>query len=291
MRALCLCLTLSLSGTAHGVESGDKGPLTLSPAELGVGPRALKPLEVLRYKARLKRAKRGDAGRARLLHTLAQHHQARGRIAEARSLYRELLDEPGSAKAAYLDAAYFNLGRLVMTRDAKARSGRGLLMQLIKQHPNSRYVPFVFLRFGEHYLHQGDCAKAGLFLAKAVQFRGSTAAPYARYLAGRCQRKQGQHQQALMSFYTCLNPPRGVAALPPGTGERLRAAASFELVEAYAPIGRADRARHFFARAAGPEAAATMLEHLAQVYDRLGRPADARRARTDARALQAAHSP
>jgi tetratricopeptide (TPR) repeat protein len=285
-RTLILLVALLLPATLFARQ----GPLWLTPTDLGVGPKRLSALSVLRHKAKLRRFKAGDPRRAAPLYELAQHHQARGSAAEARRLYRELLKEPGDEKKIYLDAIHFNLALLSMKKEPKV--ARSLLTELIKRRPRSRYIPFVFLLFGKHYLRKGEHKNAARFFERVAMYDKSPAARYAHYLQGHSAQQLGRHRDALQLYFQCLRPSTGsFAALPKTTQKRLLVAARAGLVEAFAQAGRVDRARPFFVRAVGRQAAEQMLEHLATVYDRLNLPAQASRARKDAQALRASPPP
>jgi len=275
-----LALVLLLLCAPAVAESAD--PLRLSPDELGVGPKPLKPLQVLRHKAKLRRTRRGDPVRVGLLLDLAQHAQARGRRDEAAGLYQQLLDEPGDARRVVLDAACFQLARLTMGKNPAA--ARALLLRLVKELPTSPYIPFVYLLFGEHYLDKGEHDSAERFFEKVAAYPESPAAAYAGYLRGWCQAGQGKHQQALASFLRCLQPMGRRAVLAAKPGRKLRAAARSAMVQSYVPVGRPDRARPFFERV-DREAARAMLGELAEIYDRAGRAAAAKRVRADAQSL------
>ena len=58
------------------------------------------------------------------------------------------------------------------------------------------------------------------------------------------------------------------------------------MVEAFAEVGSAQKARPFFVRAAGRQAAVRMLEQLAAVYDHRNLAARAAQVRKEARVLQ-----
>jgi TolA-binding protein len=59
---------------------------------------------------------------------------------------------------------------------------------LIKNYPNSRYVPEAYLAFGEYYFDEGKIEKALMAYKKVIQYKGSKVYSYAMYKAGWCRR-------------------------------------------------------------------------------------------------------
>jgi len=137
------------------------------------------------------------------------------------------------------------------------KEARAVYDQLLKNYPQSRYVPEAHLAFAEYYVEAGQLADAEARYQVVLKFPKSPAYAYAMYRLGWIHYDLQRYQEALEAFYS-------VAALTKEDKKQavVNAAAKDGFVAAYAQIGKPNKAALAFARV---DAAAVleMLEALA----------------------------
>jgi tetratricopeptide (TPR) repeat protein len=144
---------------------------------------------------------------------------------------------------------------------------------LIKNYPNSKYVPEAYLAFGEYYFDEGKIEKALMAYKKVTQYKGSKVYSYALYKTGWCYFNIHEFEKALEQFVTvvkhCDKQKRKTRQEP-----KLRREALKDAVLAYSHAGKANAAPAFFKRLA-PNEAGKLLEVLAGMYLADGKAKDA----------------
>lgn len=292
---LCICAPAQAVQTREKPGPGG-GPLLtsslvrLGPADLGLIAAPLGPAALERLKRRLKSSPAKSPRRAELLLSLARHHHAKGQTKQAEQVYTRIAREPAYSSFGRMDEVLFFLAHLAL-RDARARTrtqgvrqARSALYQLIRDHPTSRYVPHVYLVFGEHYIDrkgQQSQQAAVRLLQQAARYPHSTALGYATYLKGWCQLKQARSQDALAAFVEAVRWAR-VSKIP--AKARLLGAARGAMVKAFAQVAMPAKARAFFARVGGRQTRG-MLLLLAGIYHRDRRPTAAKLVQAQAAAM------
>src|SRR5262249_40143713 len=143
---------------------------------------------------------------------------------------------------------------------------REFFLRLIKDYPNSKYIPDAYLSFAEFYFDKGEMDAALKFYEKVEQFPKSSVYPYAAYKKGWCHVNLGDYKTALETFVGVVRLAQsGKLAVEPKQLALLAKEAKKDVVKAYAQVGSADRARLFFAKVGG-DYAPKMMELLAERY-------------------------
>jgi TolA-binding protein len=175
-----------------------------------------------------------------------------------------------------MDEVLFRLAALLASvkKDDQARE---YFHRLIKDHPNSKYIPDAYLAFAEHAFDRGEMDAALKFYEKVEQFPKSSVYPYAAYKKGWCYANLGDHKTALEAFVDVVRLTQsGKAAVDPRLLQVLAKEAKKDIVKAYAHVAGADKARPFFAKVGG-DYAPKMLELLAELYWEQGKPPESTR--------------
>ncbi len=163
-----------------------------------------------------------------------------------------------------MDENLFKLAYLLQTVK-KEDLAREVFLQLIKDHPDSKYVPEAYLSFGEYYFQKGDMDAALKFYQKVAQFPKSPVYGYAVYKQGWCHINLGDYKTALKTFVEVID----IARTGKGGDKRQNAAlereAKKDIVKAYARVGTSDQAWPFFKKYGG-DMAPKMMEWLGEVY-------------------------
>ena len=164
-----------------------------------------------------------------------------------------------------MDEVLFRLASL-LTAAKKDDQAREYFHRLIKDYPNSKYIPDAYLAFAEHAFESGEMDAALKFYEKVEQFPKSSVYPYAAYKKGWCYINIGDYKTALETFVGVVrltqDPKLSVSR---HQLEVLAKEAKKDVVKAYAQVGGPDKARVFFAKVGG-DYAPKMMELLAERY-------------------------
>ena len=98
-----------------------------------------------------------------------------------------------------MDEVLFRLAFL-LTSVKKEDQAREFFHRLIKDYPNSKYIPDAYLSFAEYYFDKGEMENALKFYEKVEQFPKSSVYPYAVYKKGWCYVNLGDYKTALETF-------------------------------------------------------------------------------------------
>ena len=165
-----------------------------------------------------------------------------------------------------MDEALYRLAALLAS-DNRHEHAREFYLRLIREYPDSRYIPDAYLSFAQFYFEQGEVHAARKFYEKVIQFPKSPVFGYALYKRAWCDINLGDHKGALQTFVEVIRLAQaGKAGPDPAANRALERAAQGDAVKAYARSGApSDRAWEFCARVGG-ELAPRMLEALAELY-------------------------
>jgi tetratricopeptide (TPR) repeat protein len=164
-----------------------------------------------------------------------------------------------------MDEVLYRLGYLLRGAGHEDQA-REIFHRLLKDHPQSRYVPDAYLAFADDSFAKGDMAQALVFYGKVTQFPQSAVFGFALYKKAWSQANLSDYQGALATFVEliveCQAGRIGQAQRGPLEKEARR-----DLVKVYArtPGADPDRAPDFFRRLGGDEAP-RMLQSLAEIY-------------------------
>jgi len=163
-----------------------------------------------------------------------------------------------------MDEVLFKLAYL-LTSVKKEDQAREFFLRLIKDYPNSRYIPDAYLSFAEFYFDKGEMDAALKFYEKVEQFPKSSVYPYAVYKKGWCYINMGQYKDALETFVGVIRMTQEHKVGNPQQLKLLEKEAKKDIVKAYAHVGGPDKAWEFFQRTGG-DFAPKMMEGLAELY-------------------------
>jgi tetratricopeptide (TPR) repeat protein len=157
---------------------------------------------------------------------------------------------------------------------------RATWLRLLRDHPQSPYVPLAYVAFGDHYFAEGKPEEASNLYDKALQFPEAPVRAWALYKLAWCNLQRGDGAGALDRFVQTLAAIEAGHAGNSSDAETLAAATRRDLVIAYALAGKPDKAAVFFQRLGKGKAAddvppAKMLDLLGRRLTRDGKAAEA----------------
>jgi tetratricopeptide (TPR) repeat protein len=202
----------------------------------------------------------------------AQTHFLRGKDAQrskdalikAVKYWKLLVENERFRNYPKIDMALFEYG-YTLQAGKYLKEARAVYDQLLKNYPQSRYVPEAHLAFAEYYVEAGQLADAEARYQVVLKFPKSPAYAYAMYRLGWIKYDLQRYQEALEAFYN-------VAALTKEDTKQaaVNAAAKAGFVAAYAQIGPPQKAQVAFARV-DATASLEMLEALAGLSAEAGK--------------------
>jgi cellulose synthase operon protein C len=134
--------------------------------------------------------------------------------------------------------------------------------QMIKDYPNSKYVPDAYLAFGEYYFDKALLDKALMAYKKVADYKESKVYPYALYKQGWCYYNLHEWDKAKEMFQSVIYlADMGVK----GNRIEIRKEALKDFTLTYSQEGSATAAPRIFKRLA-PKEAQQMLINLAGMY-------------------------
>ena len=142
---------------------------------------------------------------------------------------------------------------------------REFYKKLIKEHPDSPYVPDALLSFAEYYFYEGDMDTALRAYIKVAAYKDSKVYGFAIYKQAWCYYNLGDHDEAIKKFIEVLNYSKAGAAKGDRTKISLAKEARRDLVLAYSHVGTPGKAAAFFKKYGGDKWQ-DMLVRLGTVY-------------------------
>ena len=206
----------------------------------------------------LKRLKQEDLDRSRQYRadTLKVYQAIRGNF-------------PGYAR---MDEVLFYMG-FNYKEMGETDEAQSAFIELIKQHPQSKYIPDAWLQFGEFFFEIDEMQKAMQAYDKAGQFKDSSVYGFAVYKRGWCQFNLGRFRDAMKDFLEVIR-----YSTAEGAGDKNRISlqneATKDLVTVYGRIGTGGKAIGFFKKVA-PDSWADLVAKLARLYTNTGKVSDA----------------
>ena len=185
--------------------------------------------------------------------------KAKDYLLKAVKTFKALTDNDAFRNYPKLDQALFSYG-FTLQSGKYMKEARAVYDKLLKNFPNSKYVPDAHLVFAEYYFDQAQFADAEARYKVVLKFPSSSAYAYALYKLGYIHLALQRNQEALETFFQTVqltaNDRKAVA---------LNEAAKQGFVDAYAQIGKPDKAPAAFARVDAAHAA-DMIGILASRY-------------------------
>lgn len=187
--------------------------------------------------------------------------------------YLEVANGPKYQNYPKMDQVLFYLAYL-LTQVKKEEQARVFFKRLIKDYPQSPFLPHAYLSFGEYFFENRDLENALKFYEKVLQYTDSPVYGYAMYKKGWVYYNLTDFKQALATFIDVINfatnPKKGDKKK---SDQQLAKEAKKDLVRTYAQIGTPDKAWPFFQKY-GKDYAPVMMEQLADLYNAQGKFAD-----------------
>lgn len=121
------------------------------------------------------------------------------------ALYRSILERfPQFMRADeamfYMGAALIDLGQTV--------EGNAALTALVKNYPESRYIPDAYVAIGDYWYATSNPAKSLMAYARAASYRHSEKYAYALYKLAWCHENVGEHAQAMETMAKAVEAAR-----------------------------------------------------------------------------------
>ena len=190
-------------------------------------------------------------------------------LLEAVKKYLEVANGPKYQSYSKMDQVLFYLAYL-LTQVKKEDQARVYFKRLIKDYPQSPFLPHAYLSFGEFFFENKDLENALKFYEKVLQYTGSPVYGYAMYKKGWVYFNLTDFKNALATFIDVID----FATTPKtkhGKGDsQLAKEAKKDLVRTYSQIGTPEKAWPFFQKY-GKDYAPVMLEQLADLYNAQGK--------------------
>ncbi len=178
--------------------------------------------------------------------------------------YKRVADNPNFRNYPRMDMAlYFYAYTL---QNAKyASEARKILHRLIKDYPNSKYIPEAYLVFADYYFAQNALANAESFYDKVLKYPKSGVYNFALYKKGWVYLNLDRARDALETFNEVIDRTRNKKK-----DSNLNKAAKKDLVRAYAEIGKPQKAYALFQRV-DKSYSFEMLQILGDIYIEQGK--------------------
>jgi tetratricopeptide (TPR) repeat protein len=178
--------------------------------------------------------------------------------------YKGLTDNDAFRNYPKMDMALFYYG-YTLQGGKYMKEARQVYDKLLKNYPNSKYVPEAHLAFADYYFESNQLADAEARYKMVLKFPKSSAFQYAKYKLGWIHLNLSRFQEALEAFFEVAQATRNDKKQ-----EILNRASKKDFVRAYSEIGKADKAYPAFQRV-DQKYAFTMLSILADLYMEQGK--------------------
>lgn len=180
-------------------------------------------------------------------------------LLKAVKTYKGLTDNDAFRNYPKMDMALFYYG-YTLQGGKYMKEARAVYDKLLKNYPNSKYVPEAHLAFADYYFEQGQLDDAEARYKMVLKFPRSSAYWYAMYKMGWIHLNKQRFQDALETFFQVAQATKNDKKQ-----EVLNRASKKDFVRAYAEIGKADQAFNAFKRV-DANYAMDMLAILADLY-------------------------
>lgn len=185
-------------------------------------------------------------------------------LLKAVKTYKGLTDNDAFKNYPKMDMALFYYG-YTLQGGKYMKEARAVYDKLLKNYPNSKYVPEAHLAFADYFFENGQLDDAEARYKQVLKFPKSTAYWYAMYKMGWIHINKQRFQEALETFFQVATATKNDKKQ-----EVLNRASKKDFVRAYAEIGKADKAFDAFKRV-DSSYAFDMLQILADLYMEQGK--------------------
>jgi len=157
-------------------------------------------------------------------------------------IYKRIVENPKFRDYPRMDEAMFFYAYTL--QNAKyAEPARKVFYKLIKDFPNSKYIPYAYLAFADYYFNENSLANAEKFYDKVLQFPKSPVYVFAMYKKGWVYLNLDRPQDALETFFKVAQKTERDKK-----NAVLNKASKKDFVRAYAKVGKPSLAYKAFQR-------------------------------------------
>lgn len=184
---------------------------------------------------------------------------AKAALLDAVKVYKRIADNPKFKNYPRMDEALFYYAYTLNSAKYN-KEARTVFHKLIKDYPDSKYIPEAYLAFADYYFAENSLANAERFYDKVLQFPKASVYNYALYKKGWVYLNLDQPQDALETFFQVAQRTKGNKKY-----DTLNRASKKDFVRAYAEVGRPQLAYKAFQRV-DKGYAFNMLQILGDIY-------------------------
>ncbi len=196
---------------------------------------------------------------------LAGSPKSKDALLKAVRIWKQLTDNETFRTFPKLDVALFEYA-YTLQGGKYLKEARAVYDKLLKNFPQSIYVPEAHLAFAEYYVTAGQLDEAEARYRMVLKFPKSAGYAFAMYRLGWIYYDLVRHQDALETFFQVIQLTKNDK-----NSAAINDAAKAGFVETYAEIGKPDKAMQAFARV-DPAKASEMVEALAERDAVAGKP-------------------
>ncbi len=156
----------------------------------------------------------------------------------------------------------------------KKQEGIKMYWELIKSHPDSRFVPDAYLAMGEHYFNNNDVFNAKKAYDRALKFKESKVFTFALYKLAWCDYNLGDYEKAIEKFKQVVELARREsqkAARGDKNKIQLRREALQDMILAFMQIDALDSAEEYYLEQVGKKGTLEYMRKLARIYEKQGK--------------------
>ena len=186
---------------------------------------------------------------------------------QAIELYEKILSDYQSYPRS--DEVLFNLAyNLYDTGKKKEAIAR--YWDLIRQHPDSKFVPDAYVQMGEHFFNSNDLERARKAYQKALAFNIPQIYAFALYKLAWCDFNAGAYEEAIHKFQKVVSYQEQAIASGARAERKdkvqLKNEALADMVLSWAQLNAVDQARDYYAQHASRRKTHHLMARLANVY-------------------------
>jgi len=170
------------------------------------------------------------------------NNNAKNYLLKAVKTYKGLTDNDAFRNYPKMDMALFYYG-FTLQGGKYMKEARAVYDKLLKNYPNSKYVPEAHLAFGDYYFENNQLDDAEARYKQVLKFPKSSVYWYAMYKMGWIDLNKQRFQDALETFFQVAQATKNDKKQ-----EVLNRASKKDFVRAYSEIGKADKAFDAFKR-------------------------------------------
>jgi tetratricopeptide (TPR) repeat protein len=122
---------------------------------------------------------------------------------------------------------------------------REALVELVRDHPNSPFMPHAYLMLGEELFRRGEMKSALQTFEKTLMYPADDTGAYAQYMIGWCHMNLGDSAESLGAFVKSAERAQRVQT---ESGKALARASVLDSALPYAHVGKLAAATNFYKR-------------------------------------------